>query len=40
MKDVDTIKYDDVFEIVEAVDWVMKTIEDDYNLQINHRKDK
>ena len=30
MKDVDTIKYDDVFEIVEAVDRVMKTIEDDY----------
>lgn len=30
MKDVDTIKYDDVFEIVESVDRVMKTIEDDY----------
>lgn len=30
MKDVDTIKYDDAFEIVEAVDRVMKTIEDDY----------
>lgn len=30
MKAVDTIKYDDVFEIVEAVDRVMKTIEDDY----------
>ena len=30
MKDVDTIKYDDPFEIVEAVDKVMKTIEDDY----------
>ena len=30
MKAVDTIKYDDPFEIVEAVDRVMKTIEDDY----------
>ena len=30
MKAVDTIKYDDAFEIVEAVDRVMKTIEDDY----------
>ena len=30
MKDVDTLKYDDAFEIVEAVDRVMKTIEDDY----------
>ena len=30
MKAVDTIKYDDVFEIVEAVDRDMKTIEDDY----------
>lgn len=30
MKDVDTIKYDNPFEIVEAVDRVMKTIEDDY----------
>ena len=30
MKDVDTIKYDDPFEIVEAVDRVMKTIENDY----------
>ena len=30
MKDVDTIKYDGAFEIVEAVDRVMKTIEDDY----------
>lgn len=30
MKAVDTIKYEDPFEIVEAVDRVMKTIEDDY----------
>lgn len=30
MKDVDTIKYDNAVEIVEAVDRVMKTIEDDY----------